>query len=70
MIKVLINALFKPAKKIVSGKCRGGFSELDVIEPVPGPRVDNMFAPTARKANTASILLGPAGNLSLTAVGS
>ena len=60
MIKVLINANVKLVKNIVGGKCRGGVPELDVTKPVPGPRVDNMFAPTARGVNTAPSRLGPA----------
>ena len=58
MIRVLINAISKLVKKIVGGKCRGGVPELDVTEPVPGPGVDNMFAPTASGANTAPNLQG------------
>ena len=57
---MLINAIVKLVKNIVGGKCRGGVPELDVTEPVPGPRVDDMFAPTARGANTAPNLLEPA----------
>ena len=60
MLKMPINAIFKLVKKIAGRKCRGGVPELDVTKPVPGPRVDNMFAPTARGVNTAPSRLGPA----------